>query len=556
MKAPAPASDAKDVATNAILNMCSKKLDDSFVDDEDFWRPLMQRVDAEGLLRGEIAGACICRPCNKPAVPFTLSYVEPLLGGSASRGQMEATRGTARRILHTLVRVQSSGHLEITTADDGDRSFSTMDDLLDYLLLHRFRPHSTSRKGKGTPYDAFPGKKGTDRKARRASRTIASPAYEDLTLAKESTYGDAPPAKEGAYGEAPPAREGAYGEAPPAKEGAYGEGPPAKGKDPLYDDTPKSRRKKKAVGGASAVIAGTAATPDERYASIPEERRYADVPTERADADWTVDFSQLKEEEVVGRGNFGVVTRCTYAGQVVACKKLIDVADDPKTRAKHLADFTAEAETMKTLPPHPNLLALVGANTDQSRGPLVLLTEFAEKGAVDVYLRKKAPVLKRERRRIELSAARGVAHLHRLGVVHRDLACRNLLMTRHGTVKVADFGMSRHLDMETGDGRTVAEFGPLRYMAPSCLLDKRYSSASDVWAFGVMMWEIESDGAVPFSHLSCAQAAIKVVQEGLRLSRPSDVPDDLWKCIQSCWEEDEKARPGMDEVLKVVERCL
>lgn len=141
---------------------------------------------------------------------------------------------------------------------------------------------------------------------------------------------------------------------------------------------------------------------------------------------------------------------------------------------------------------------------------------------------------------------------------HRDLATRNLLLDVNYRVIISDFGMSR---ANTQNGNTTkAESGPLKWMAPECLLKNEYSFKvvflpplhltplfpfllqSDVWAFGVTLWEMLARDE-PFRDMPAITASIAVAKDGLRLEIPSQVPSEIALIIQSCWEKDPHKRP-------------
>eukprot|EP00493_Phyllostaurus_siculus_P002264 UN02276 len=123
----------------------------------------------------------------------------------------------------------------------------------------------------------------------------------------------------------------------------------------------------------------------------------------------------------------------------------------------------------------------------------------------------------------------GIAHLHFNNIVHRDLACRNLLMCNEKSkslrVVVSDFGFSRQLDQEAS-ATTKSHVGPVRWMAPEAILNKQYSGKSDVWAFGALIYELMEE-KVPYSNHGNLQVAVKVTSSGLRLTPESNWPFHL-----------------------------
>lgn len=137
---------------------------------------------------------------------------------------------------------------------------------------------------------------------------------------------------------------------------------------------------------------------------------------------------------------------------------------------------------------------------------MCIVTEFCGGGSLDVYLRRRETSLM-EKIDICLDVAEGILHLHRHNIVHRDLAVRNLLLASDGTVKVADFGLSR--DTVDDGNTTKTNFGPLRHMAIEAMRQQHYSVKSDAWSFGVTMWEIFTNADLPYKTLRPAEVCIK-----------------------------------------------
>jgi serine/threonine protein kinase len=124
--------------------------------------------------------------------------------------------------------------------------------------------------------------------------------------------------------------------------------------------------------------------------------------------------------------------------------------------------------------------------------PQCIVTEFLDGGSLTSLLYSRKTITQKMLYDIVYGIAAGVLHLHKEGIVHRDLAARNVLMTSGGQVKISDFGMSRKT--QNSGGVTKTENGPLKWMAPECLYERKYSIKTDVWAFGVTLFEIVSRG--------------------------------------------------------------
>jgi len=143
-------------------------------------------------------------------------------------------------------------------------------------------------------------------------------------------------------------------------------------------------------------------------------------------------------------------------------------------------------------------------------------------------------------------------HLHHENVIHRDLAARNILVGQNFEPKVADFGLSRSTD--GGEGQTSSEVGPLKHMAPECLMARKYSFKLDVWAYGVTLWEIYKRED-PYPLLRALEAAAQIAQthDPLRLKPPAEMPSKMKKLFRRCQSTDPANRPTMDEIWDVID---
>jgi hypothetical protein len=173
-----------------------------------------------------------------------------------------------------------------------------------------------------------------------------------------------------------------------------------------------------------------------------------------ADRKWVLTRKDLQVGRELGRGAFARVMIAKLKGEKVALKQLLGGEDGGRAPTdKELSAFVKEARLMQKLPPHPNVLGLKGVLSDESV-PMGIVTEFCGGGSLDRYLKARKCTLL-EKIDILLDVAEGMYHLHRHNIVHRDLAVRNLLLSSDGTVKVADFGLSRDTVV---DGNTTKCF--------------------------------------------------------------------------------------------------
>jgi len=255
-------------------------------------------------------------------------------------------------------------------------------------------------------------------------------------------------------------------------------------------------------------------------------------------------MENLKFDHQIGKGAFGEVWRGKWCEVDVAIKKLLDSLDE-----KQQEEFLAEAKVMSSLRNHPNVVLFLGVT--QSPHPLCIITEFLEKGSLLNYLHNHPKVEIDVRMKIVKGIAHGMLHLHSENIVHRDLAARNILLTDKLTPKVADFGMSRYIS-ESTSGKTQSNVGPLKWMSPESILQKVYSPGSDIWSFGVLLFEIFSNSE-PYAEYDAIQAAVQICHSGLRLSPPDKAPPIIKTIMVECFQTDPSNRPlfsAITEILK------
>jgi serine/threonine protein kinase len=258
-------------------------------------------------------------------------------------------------------------------------------------------------------------------------------------------------------------------------------------------------------------------------------------------------MATLQLGKTLGQGAFGIVRVAEYGGEKVAVKMLKSFdADNHNLTDAEKAAFAQEAELMRALPPHRNVIRLIGVVTKTQ--PNCIVTAFAQNGSLEAYLKSNRGKLSpTQRLTMCIDAANGVMHLHKHKLVHRDIAARNFLIDARGTILITDFGMTRAVVSDSGTTR--ARTGPLRYMPPESLQKQEYSTASDVWAFGVLMWEVESGAATPYGHLTLPQTAMQVVMEGLRLEEPENCYPGLFDVMLRCWRTEVSDRATLDQIL-------
>ncbi|XP_013778262.1 tyrosine-protein kinase CSK-like [Limulus polyphemus] len=256
-------------------------------------------------------------------------------------------------------------------------------------------------------------------------------------------------------------------------------------------------------------------------------------------AGWVVDKQDLKLGEVLGKGEFGDVLLGTLRGQKVAVKILKDCS-------KAAQKFLAEASVMTTLQ-HTNLVQLIGVVFD---GPSIyILTEFMAKGSLVDYLRSRGRmhVSKKDQIAFAADTCAGMEYLESKHVVHRDLAARNVLISEEGVSKVSDFGLAREETFNLEGGKF-----PIKWTAPEALKHSKFSNKSDMWSFGILLWEIYSFGRVPYPRIPLADV-VKHVEKGYRMEAPEGCPPEVYEIMRQAWDLDQDKRPTFAEVLKHLE---
>jgi serine/threonine protein kinase len=204
-----------------------------------------------------------------------------------------------------------------------------------------------------------------------------------------------------------------------------------------------------------------------------------------------------------------------------------------------------ELRLMFELPPHPNVVQVFGISTD---GPQpVLIMEYCAGGSLGDFLFRRDVNIPIERKiEIVKGIARGVLHLHKHNIVHRDLAARNVLLNQNGEPKVTNFGMSRVLEQKE-EGKTKSGIGPVCWMAPESLAAMTYSMKSDVWSFGIVVYEIVAQSE-PHKGEDVLEVALAIRDKGLTPKIPSDCPGVLRQIMESCWKKDPYERPTIEAI--------
>ncbi|XP_063045211.1 tyrosine-protein kinase Fes/Fps [Engraulis encrasicolus] len=257
---------------------------------------------------------------------------------------------------------------------------------------------------------------------------------------------------------------------------------------------------------------------------------------------WVLEHDDVILGQSIGRGNFGEVFsgRLRSDNTPVAVKSCREsVAPEQKNK------FLMEARILKQYD-HPNIVKLIGVCTQKQ--PILIVMELVQGGDFLSFLRSEGHHLRPQMLiRMAENVASGMEYLASNKCIHRDLAARNCLVGEQSVVKISDFGMSR----EEEDGVYAATGGmkqiPVKWTAPEALNYGRYTSESDVWSFGVLLWETFSRGTTPYANMSNLQTR-EEVERGFRLPAPTNCPADVYALMTQCWQYDQRNRPSFTKI--------
>ncbi|NXJ67962.1 KSYK kinase, partial [Rostratula benghalensis] len=270
------------------------------------------------------------------------------------------------------------------------------------------------------------------------------------------------------------------------------------------------------------------------------ESPYAD-PDEMKPNNVTLDRKLLTlEEGELGSGNFGTVKKGFYkmkkGAKPVAVKILKNESNDPAVKDELLR----EANVMQQLD-NPYIVRMIGICEAEA---WMLVMEMAELGPLNKFLQKNRHVTGKNITELVHQVSMGMKYLEENNFVHRDLAARNVLLVTQHYAKISDFGLSKALSADENYYKAQSHGKwPVKWYAPECMNFYKFSSKSDVWSFGVLMWEAFSYGQKPYKGMKGGEVAL-MIERGERMERPEVCPTEVYDLMKLCWTYNVDDRPG------------
>ncbi|XP_036384619.1 tyrosine-protein kinase SYK isoform X2 [Megalops cyprinoides] len=268
------------------------------------------------------------------------------------------------------------------------------------------------------------------------------------------------------------------------------------------------------------------------------ESPYADPDELRTS---TVDRNQLfLEDGELGSGNFGTVLKGIYKMRKTEKQVAVKILKNDDNNAAVREEMLREANVMQQLD-NPYIVRMIGICEAEN---LMLVMELADLGPLNKFLQKNKQISMKNVTELVHQVSMGMKYLEEHNFVHRDLAARNVLLVTQHYAKISDFGLSKALTEEEnyykakGHGKW-----PVKWYAPECMNFFKFSCKSDVWSFGVLMWEAYSLGQKPYKGMK-GNEVIQMIENGERMSAPPNCPPEMYELMKTCWTYKPDERPA------------
>ncbi|XP_065821716.1 tyrosine-protein kinase SYK isoform X1 [Labrus bergylta] len=272
------------------------------------------------------------------------------------------------------------------------------------------------------------------------------------------------------------------------------------------------------------------------------ESPYAD-PDELRSA--TVDRDHLMlEDGELGSGNFGTVMKGIYKMRKTEKQVAVKILKNDDNNLSVREEMLREANVMQQLD-NPYIVRMIGICEAEN---LMLVMELAELGPLNKFLQRHKQTSIKNLTELVHQVAMGMKYLEEHNFVHRDLAARNVLLVTQHYAKISDFGLSKAVAEEQnyykakGHGKW-----PVKWYAPECINYFKFSSKSDVWSFGVLMWEAYSYGQKPYKGMK-GNDVMQMIESGQRMDTPLNCPPEMYDLMRNCWTYKADERPGFSVV--------
>ncbi|XP_072544102.1 tyrosine-protein kinase Lyn-like [Salminus brasiliensis] len=259
---------------------------------------------------------------------------------------------------------------------------------------------------------------------------------------------------------------------------------------------------------------------------------------------WEISKESIRMVKRLGAGQFGEVWLAVYNSNTKVAVKTL------KPGTMTVEAFLQEANLMKNLR-HDRLVRLLAVITKSE--PIYIITEFMANGSLLDFLKSPPGRKVQLPKQIDFGAqiAEGMAYIEKKNYIHRDLRAANILVSETLLCKIADFGLARVIEENEYSASEGAKF-PIKWTAPEAINYGTFTIKSDMWSFGILLYEIVTNGKIPYTGLSNAEVMARV-QRGYRIQQPENCPKKLYEIMISCWKASAEERPTFEYMQSILE---